>query len=95
LVLLKHSGFRINGENVRMKNLVSFIHLLSLRCRTPRSSFAGNKIYVDACNTDPFIRGVQFLPLTLTSFRTSKARGVLHHAARPALTIFTVVPYTM
>lgn len=47
--------------------------------RTPRSALAINEVSVDVCRTDPPNRGVLFHLQTLTSFISSKARGVLTH----------------
>jgi hypothetical protein len=49
--------------------------------RTPRTEFAINEKGVCVYNTDPPNRGVLFQTQTLTSFLTSKARGVLHYLA--------------
>jgi hypothetical protein len=57
--------------------------------RTPRSLFAEDEIYVGIC---PPIRGVQFQPQMLASFRASKARGGPSRKARTfSFTIFSRV----
>jgi hypothetical protein len=67
---------RISQAGKVIKVLTSPLDVGSLRCRTPRATFAGNEVYVDVCHTDPPIRGVQFHAQTSSSFSASKARGV-------------------
>jgi hypothetical protein len=64
------------------KSLTAFTSLLnvgSLRCRTPRTRFAGNEVGVSGQYTDSHNRGMHFQMQTPTSLLTRKARGVPHH----------------